>query len=139
MDSHIFKIRVIYADTDAMGIVYHTNYIKWFEIGRNEMLRAIGLEYSKMEPESFNMPLSEAYCHYIYPAKFDDILNIETSISYIRRASMRFNYTIWDEEIKQVHAEGYTVHACTTNKGKIVRFPADFSSIIKKQYNINQE
>jgi acyl-CoA thioester hydrolase len=139
LDSHIFKIRVIYADTDAMGIVYHTNYIKWFEIGRNEMLRAIGLVYSKMESEHFNMPLSEAYCHYLYPAKFDDILNIETSIAYVRRASMRFNYTIWDEKNEKVHAEGYTIHACTTNKGKIVRFPADFSTTIKKYYNIKQE
>jgi acyl-CoA thioester hydrolase len=139
LDSHIFKIRVIYADTDAMGIVYHTNYIKWFEIGRNEMLRAIGLVYSQMESEQFNMPLSEAYCHYLYPAKFDDILNIETSIDYVRRASMRFNYTIWDEKIEQAHAEGYTVHACTTNKGKIVRFPAGFSTTIRKYYNIRQE
>ena len=129
------KVRVIYADTDAMGIVYHTNYVRWFEIGRTEMLRAIGIMYAEWESDDFNLPISEAYCHYLYPARFDDILVIETSINYVRGASMRFDCIIWDEKLERKHAEGYTIHACTTKKGKIVRFPVEFVTKLKLSQN----
>jgi acyl-CoA thioester hydrolase len=123
------EIRVIYADTDAMGIVYHTNYIKWFEIGRTELLRSIGIVYAEVESQGYNMPLTEAYCHYLLPAKYDQIIILETEMEYLKRASMKFNYTLWDEGKEKVLVEGYTVHACTNNLGKIVRFP---SFIVKK-------
>jgi len=123
------EIRVIYADTDAMGIVYHTNYIKWFEIGRTELLRSIGIVYAEVESEGYNMPLTEAYCHYLLPAKYDQIIILETEMEYLKRASIKFNYTLWDECKEKVLVEGYTVHACTNNLGKIVRFP---SFIVKK-------
>ncbi len=117
------KIRVIYADTDAMGIVYHTNYIKWFEIGRTELLRNAGLVYAEIESQGYNLPLTEAYCHYLLPARYDQIIVVETTLEYLKRASMKFNYMIWDEEKKNTLVEGYTVHACTNDKGKIVRIP----------------
>ena len=129
MKKNHVEIRVIYADTDAMGIVYHTNYIKWFEIGRTELLRSIGIVYAEVESEGYNMPLTEAYCHYLLPAKYDQIIILETEMEYLKRASMKFNYTLWDEGKEKVLVEGYTVHACTNNLGKIVRFP---SFIVKK-------
>lgn len=129
MKKNHVEIRVIYADTDAMGIVYHTNYIKWFEIGRTELLRSIGIVYAEVESQGYNMPLTEAYCHYLLPAKYDQIIILETEMEYLKRASMKFNYTLWDEGKEKVLVEGYTVHACTNNLGKIVRFP---SFIVKK-------
>jgi acyl-CoA thioester hydrolase len=127
---------VIYADTDAMGIVYHTNYIKWFEIGRAELLRSIGVVYAEVEQQGYNLPLTEAYCHYLLPAKYDQIVIVETDIEYLKRASMKFIYTIWDEDKEKILVEGYTVHACTNNLGKIVRIPSFIIKKIEEQIQI---
>ena len=118
------KIRVIYADTDALGIVYHTNYIRWFEIGRTELLREAGILYKGMEASGFNLPLTQAYCHYHLPARYDDIVLLETDIQYIKRASIKFTYCIWGENRQNLLTEGYTVHACTDRNGKVLRIPA---------------
>ena len=118
-----FRIRVIYADTDAMGIVYHANYMKWFEIGRVELMREIGIVYSELETEGYNLPVIEMGCHYFLPARYDEIVVIETEITTIRRASVRFDYIIRDEKKERVLAEGFTLHPFTNNDGKIVRAP----------------
>jgi acyl-CoA thioester hydrolase len=131
------KIRVIYADTDAMGIVYHTNYIKWFEIGRTELLRGIGIVYAEMESEGYNLPLTEAYCHYLLPARYDQIIVLETELEYVKRASMKFNYNIWDEVKENILVEGYTIHACTNIIGKIVRVPSFVVEKINNQMELN--
>jgi acyl-CoA thioester hydrolase len=123
------KVRVIYADTDAMGIVYYANYLKWFEMGRTEHMRKIGISNSDLEASEWYLPVSEAYCHYLNPARHDDLLTIETEIAYIGRASMRFNYAIMDESSKRKMAEGYTLHAFTDKDGRIRRIPED---IVKK-------
>ncbi len=133
MKKNHVKIRVIYADTDAMGIVYHTNYIKWFEIGRTELLRGMGIVYAAMESKGYNLPLTEAYCHYLLPAKYDQIIVVETELEYLKRASMKFNYTISDEDKEKILVEGYTVHACTNNLGKIVRIPSFIVEKINEQ------
>ncbi|MEN6317230.1 MAG: thioesterase family protein [Syntrophaceae bacterium] len=136
MKKNHVKIRVIYADTDAMGIVYHTNYIKWFEIGRTELLRSVGIVYSEVEVQGYNLPLTEAYCHYLLPAKYDQIIIVETEMEYLKRASMKFNYTIWDEDKEKILVEGYTVHACTNNLGKIVRVPPFIVKKIEEQIQL---
>lgn len=122
---NLTKIRVIYADTDAMGIVYHTNYIKWFEIGRAELLRELGAPYAQIESSGYNLPLTEVSCHYLYPARYDQIVVIETEIVYLRRATVKFNYVIRDEKQERVLVEGESVHACVNMQGKIVRIPPD--------------
>jgi acyl-CoA thioester hydrolase len=122
---NLTKIRVIYADTDAMGIVYHTNYIKWFEIGRAELLRELGAPYAQIESSGYNLPLTEVSCHFLYPARYDQIVVIETEIVYLRRASIKFNYVIRDEKQERVLVEGESVHACVSMQGKIVRIPPD--------------
>ncbi|MCD6486361.1 MAG: acyl-CoA thioesterase [Syntrophobacterales bacterium] len=118
-----FRIRVIYADTDAMGIVYHANYMKWFEIGRVELMRELGVVYSELEAKGYNLPVIEMGCHYFSPARYDEIVVIETEITTIRRASVRFDYVIHDEKKERVLAEGFTLHPFTNNEGKIVRAP----------------
>lgn len=128
---NITKVRVIYADTDAMGIVYHTNYIRWFEIGRTEWLRQMGFVYAEWEKKGYNLPLTQVFCHYLLSAKYDQVLLIETDVEYVKRASVKFTYTIWDEAHEKDLTEGYTVHACTNSLGKIIRLPWDMIAIIE--------
>jgi len=118
-----FRIRVIYADTDAMGIVYHANYIKWFEVGRAELMREIGIIYSELEALGYKLPVTKIGCHYLLPAKYDDVLNIETEITSIKQASVRFDYIIRDEKKEQILAKGFTIHPFINSDGKIVRVP----------------
>ncbi|OPX40468.1 MAG: hypothetical protein B1H13_07355 [Desulfobacteraceae bacterium 4484_190.3] len=125
------KIRVIYGDTDAMGIVYHANYFRWFEIGRTELLREMGIVYAELESKGYYLPLTKSTCHYLAPARYDDLIIIETKISYFRRASIRFDYTIWDENKENILAEGCTLHAFVGKEGKIVRAPGELVEKIK--------
>ncbi len=136
--NNLTNIRVIYADTDAMGIVYHTNYIKWFEVGRNELMRQLGIAYTEMEQLGFNLPLTKVSCHYLLPARYDDIVIVETKIEYIKRASMKFNSFLWDEKRKNLLVEGYTVHACVNTEGKVRRIPPQILELLTK-YNIKGE
>ena len=134
---NLTKVRVLFADTDAMGVVYHTNYIKWFESGRNEFMRQLGIPYTEVAKLGLNLPLTEVNCNYHKFATYDQVLTIETKFDYIKRASIRFNSKIWDENRENLIAEGYTIHACTNNEGKIRRIPQLLLELINK-YNISK-
>lgn len=138
MLSNFTQVRVLYADTDAMGVVYHTNYIRWFEHGRNELMRQLGVAYTELEKLSLNLPLTKVSCHYLMSARYDQLLTVETKYDYIKRASIRFNSKIWDENREKLLVEGYTIHACTNNEGKIRRIPQLLLELINK-YNIKGE
>ena len=138
MLSNFTKVRVLYADTDAMGVVYHTNYIRWFEHGRNELMRQLGVAYTELEKLSLNLPLTKVSCNYLMSARYDQLLTVETKFDYIKRASIRFNSRIWDENREKLFVEGYTIHACTNNEGKIRRIPQLLLDLINK-YNIKGE
>lgn len=133
------RIRAIYADTDAMGIVYHTNYIRWFEIGRIELLRKMGITYSEVEKDGFYLPVTRVYCHYHLPAHYDEIVLVETRIAYLKRASIKFTYLIWDESRENLLTEGYTIHACTDRDGKIIRVPSVITDKIGSECFIEKE
>ena len=119
----ICNYRVIYADTDAMGVVYHSNYFKWFEMGRVEYLRSLGIPYKEIEEKGFSLPVVTAYCKYVKPAKYDDLLRIETSFVEIKRASIKIYYEIFLENNGVELVNGYTMHALTDRDGKIKRIP----------------
>ena len=110
------EIRVIYADTDAMGIVYHTNYIKWFECGRNEYLRQIGYPYSRLEEEGVWLPVAAVNCEYKAPAKYDDILLIQTSVGELKAATVIMKYEILNKTTGELLVTGSTKHAITDPK-----------------------
>ena len=133
------RIRAIYADTDAMGIVYHTKYIRWFEIGRIELLRKMGITYSEVEKDGFYLPVTRVYCHYHLPAHYDEIVLVETRIAYLKRASIKFTYLIWDESRENLLTEGYTIHACTDRDGKIIRVPSVITDKIGSECFIEKE
>ena len=125
----ITKYRVIYGDCDSMAIVYYSNYLRLFEIGRTELLREQGLTYREVEDKGFFLPTTEAYVKYTKPARYDDQLTIETVIGFVKRASSRFDYTIYREE--DIIVQGYTIHACLDRNDRIVRFPDFLLSILR--------
>jgi len=125
----ITKYRVIYGDCDSMAIVYYSNYLRLFEIGRTELLREQGLTYREVEDKGFFLPTTEAYVKYTKPARYDDQLTIETEIGFVKRASSRFDYTIYREE--DIIVQGYTIHACLDRNDRIVRFPDFLLSILR--------
>lgn len=115
--------RVIYGDTDAMGVAYYANYLRWFEIGRNEWLRSLGLTYREIESWGVYAPTTQAYCHYLAPARYDDRILVETDVEYLKRASIKFVYRILREEDQGELANGYTVHAFVDAQGRILSTP----------------
>ena len=125
----ITKYRVIYGDCDSMAIVYYSNYLKLFEIGRTEWLREEGVTYREVESRGFFLPATEAYLKYWKPAVYDDLLSIETSIGFVKRASTSFDYTIYRQQ--DIIVKGYTIHVCLDRDDRIVRFPDFLLSMLK--------
>ena len=124
-------IRVRYAETDKMGMVYHANYLIWFEIGRTEYCRARGFSYRDMEEsESAFLVVAECYCRYKAPAYYDDVLLVRTSITELRRRSLRFGYEILREADGVVIAEGETGHVVTDASGRVRSFPQGFAELL---------
>jgi acyl-CoA thioester hydrolase len=132
MLTHKTTCRVIYADTDKMGYVYHANYFRWFETARSELFREIGISYKAIEAEGIFLPVSEAHCKFISPSQYDDILVIETSLDTRVKAGMKFDYRIFNQDGKKVLARGYTKHACVDQNGKVVR-PPEFLAKLKNR------
>jgi acyl-CoA thioester hydrolase len=126
---HVTHYRVIYGDCDSMAIVYYSNYLRLFEIGRMELLRNRGLTYREVEKRGFFLPATETYLKFIKPALYDDLLTIETGIGFLRRVSTRFNYTVLRGG--EILVEGYTVHACLDRDNRIVRLPDFMYSLLK--------
>ena len=124
--------RVIYGDTDGMGVAYHANYLRWFEMGRSELFRFLGMTYKDIESRGFYLPVSEAHCKFISPVIYDDILIIEASLDTKIKGGMKFDYRIFVEGDEKHHAEGYTRHACVNHEKKIVRRPAFLTELINK-------
>jgi len=110
------QVRVRYAETDQMGIVYYANYLVWFEIGRVELLRSLGLAYSQLEKEhECILPVVEASCRYRSPARYDDEILIETRPALLRGSVLKFAYRIYRKSLqegkeRELLAEGETVH-----------------------------
>jgi acyl-CoA thioester hydrolase len=122
-------IRVIYGDTDQMGVVYYANYLRYFEAGRNEYLRACGLRYRDFETQHrIFLPVVEAQVGYKAPARYDDLLAVYTGISRLGRASARFEYRVVRDET--VLATGHTVHACVNAAGAVRPLPVEVRDLL---------
>jgi acyl-CoA thioester hydrolase len=114
--------RVIYGDVDSMRVAYYANYLRWFEIGRTELIRNLGLPYAEMEDMGYLLPVSEAYLKYAKSARYDEVILINTGVHYVKKVSIRFDYRILSQG-NELLVEGYTVHGCVDREGKIVRLP----------------
>jgi len=128
---HEALLRVRYAETDKMGVVYHANYLIWFEIGRTEFCRARGFSYRDMEEnENSFLVVAESYCRYKAPAYYDDVLSVRTHITELRRRSLRFGYEIVRESDGTVIAEGETGHVVTDANGRVRSMPPCFAELL---------
>jgi acyl-CoA thioester hydrolase len=125
------RLRVIYGDTDQMGVVYYANYLRYFEFARSEFLRAHGGAYRDFEKEGFFLPVVEAKCHYRRPARYDDLLLIGLEVQEVRRTAITFGYQVTRDGESDVLATGYTVHVGMGRTGKAVRLPPALVSVLE--------
>ena len=116
-------VRVRYAETDKMGVVYHSNYLIWFEIGRTDWLRATGWTYRDMEADGIQLPVIEAHCEYRQGARYDDDVDVRTRAKKLSPVRIQFDYEAVRRADAVVLATGYTVHATIDRDGRPVRMP----------------
>jgi acyl-CoA thioester hydrolase len=119
----VSRIRVRYAETDQMGVVYHSNYFVWFEVGRTDLLRGTGVTYREMEADGVSLPVIEAHCEYRQPARYDDDLEIRTTGTLMSPVRVAFTYEIVRPDDRQTVATGQTVHASIDRSGRPCRLP----------------
>ena len=124
----IHQVRVIFGDTDQMGVVYYANYLRFFEGARADFWRALGRSYKDLEDAGVAMPVVEAHCNYKRPARYEDLLEVDTQIGEVRGASLRFVYVVRRGGV--VLAEGYTRHAVIGMDGKPRAIPEFMRQLI---------
>ncbi|MBI4547948.1 MAG: acyl-CoA thioesterase [Ignavibacteriae bacterium] len=126
------KIRVRYADTDQMKMVYYAKFFEYFEQGRSDLLREIGMPYPEIEHMGYYLPVIEAHAKYLKAARYDDLLVVKTIVKDIPQVRIRIEYVITDDATQEIIAEGYTVHSfVNAETGKPVRAPAQFSEALE--------
>lgn len=130
-NSNVTTYRVIYGDTDQMGVVYYANYLRWFERGRGELLRASGMPYVTIERRGMHFPVAELSCRYFRSAHYDDLILIETRLASLSRASLSFTYRIMREAEDTLLASGSTKHACVDDQGRIMRIQKDLMKALE--------
>jgi acyl-CoA thioester hydrolase len=120
----VTTLRVRYAETDKMGVVYYANFLVWFEVARADLLRSLGWTYRELEAAGVSLPVIEAHCEYARPARYDDEIEIRTEGQMVSPVRMRFNYTVLRRADQVVAAQGHTVHAAVDSSGRPCRLPA---------------
>jgi acyl-CoA thioester hydrolase len=128
--SHASQVRVRYAETDNMGVAYYANYFVWFEVGRTELLRALGGTYRQLEADGVLLPVIEAHCEYRQPARYDDELGIATTGSLLSPVRVEFQYEVARRDDRSVLARGKTVHVATDRSGRPTRLPAHIQTVL---------
>lgn len=124
--------RVTYRMTDQMGVVYYGNYLELFEMGRGELMRAAGLDYRQMEAEGFLLPCTHASLDYLSPARYDDLLEIDTRITEMSRAKVHFAYEVRRlENDPRILARGVTHHVFISREGKLRRLTPEWMTRLK--------
>jgi acyl-CoA thioester hydrolase len=122
--SSVSTLRVRYAETDKMGVVYYANYLVWFEVGRADLLRSLGWSYREMELAGVTLPVIEASCTYQRPARYDDEIEVRTRGRMLSPVRMEFAYDVVRVADQIVAATGKTVHAALDSRGRPCRLPA---------------
>ncbi len=132
------RVRVRYAETDQAGMVYHSNYLIWFEIGRVELCRAHGFNYRDMEIEAdAYLPVTEARVRYRIAAKYDEVILIRTCATEIRSRAITFAYEVRRESDGTLLAEGETEHIVMNREGRARSFPPEYAEKLKRHQPSN--
>ena len=127
------RLRVRYAETDQAGVVYHSNYLIWFEVGRVELCRDHGFNYRDMERDAdAQLPVTEARVRYRHPARYDDEIIIRTRISSLRSRAIAFAYQVVRAIDEMLLAEGETDHVVMNKEGRARTFPPDYAGQLRK-------
>lgn len=128
------QIRVRYADTDKMGVVYHSNYAIFFEVGRTEMFREIGLPYDEIEKNNIMLPLVDLHINYKRPAHYDELLTVTTKLCELPNVKIKFEYEIHNEK-GELLVDGYTTLVfIDTTRNRPTRMPDSIKSILEKYF-----
>ena len=132
--------RVIFGDTDAMKIVYNSNYLRFFEIGRNEFLRQMGFPYKVLTEEyDINFPLAESYVKYRKPACYDDLLEIRCMVNELKHVSAVIGYEIYNSETQELLATGWTKHAISNGQMKPVALQRKVPELVEAMKRFMKE
>ena len=127
------RVRVRYAETDQMGVVYYANFFVWFEIGRVELLRQLGFDYKSMEIEDdCHIPVVDATCRYKAPARYDEELIVRTRAAVLRGYILKFSYRVVRASDGQLLAEGETAHVVTDSKMKRRMLPEKYVEVLNR-------
>lgn len=133
-------LRVRYAETDQMGVVYYANYLVWFEVGRTEFCRQHGFEYRDMEREDgLCIIVAEAQCRYKAPARYDDEILIKTRLTAVRRRVLVFGYEIYRQADNLLLAEGETTHVVVDHEGRPCPLPEKYRELFLAEVKIAKE
>ena len=125
------RVRVRYAETDQMGVVYHANYLVWFEVGRVEWIRQLGMDYKSMEQEGCSIAVVEANVRYKAPARYDDELIIRTRMTQARGAILRFAYAVHRAGDDALLCEGSTTHIAVDRTMKRTTMPPRYAELFR--------
>lgn len=129
------RLRVRFAETDKMGIVYYANYFVWMEIGRTDYCKTVGFSYRDMERDNANMAVADASCRYKIPARYDDEILVRTRIDKLNRRLVSFSYSITNAETGALLAEGKTVHITIDKEGKTCSIPEKYYALLIRSAN----
>lgn len=127
---HVSEIRVRYAETDQMGVVYHSNYLIWCEIGRTDFIRALGASYADVEREGVALAVVEAHLRYLSPARYDDLVRVTTSISELRSRVVRFEYEMTGQD-GTVLVTAYTTLVAMGADGRSTAIPQQLRTALE--------
>jgi acyl-CoA thioester hydrolase len=127
----VSRLRVRYAETDQMGVAWHGSFFAWFEVGRTDLLRGRGTTYRELEAVGVRLPVLEARASYLSPVRYDDLLEIHTSVTSLTGARVGFSYAIRREGSDEVLAEGFTSHAAVDARGRPRRLPPALRSLLE--------
>jgi acyl-CoA thioester hydrolase len=122
------RIRVRYAETDQMGVAWHGNYLAWFEVGRTDLLRGLGLSYRELEAQGLRLPVVELSARFTRPARYDDVLEIRTRLASLGGARLAFEYEVVRDGTQETLATGNTTHASVDPEGRPRRLPGELRS-----------
>jgi len=131
MSHHDTTLRVRYAETDQMGVVYHANYLIWFEVGRVELLRSLGFNYKEMEmQDDCHIVVADVHCRYQHPARYDDVLRVRTRIAESGARRVKFCYELFREADEQLLATGETTHLICGKNGRPKSLPEKYRAAL---------
>ena len=131
IEHHDATVRVRYAETDQMGVVYHANYLVWFEVGRVELMRALGIEYKKMETDDdCHIVVADVHCRFLRSALYDEVLRVRTRIAESRNRIVKFSYEVIRDADGQLLATGDTTHVICGSNGRPKLLPVKYRRIL---------